>query len=275
MSNWFITGITRGFGKVLTQELLAQGHAVFGTTRSGSSDIRHPNLTVGKLDVAQAQPAARIVKHMLQHFTTLDVVVNNAGFGIVGAVEEVSRTEFNQVFNTNVFGTLNVLKAVLPQLRRQRSGHIVNFSSVGGMVGIPGFGAYNASKFAIEGLSEALAAELVPLGIHVTLVEPGPFRTDFLAKSSLLRAAKVIADYTDTSGKTRTYAEERHGLQAGNPELAVKVIIEAIASKKPPLHLPLGKDSIERIRKKMALIENEITEWEHASSATDFPSGSA
>jgi NAD(P)-dependent dehydrogenase (short-subunit alcohol dehydrogenase family) len=272
MSKWFISGISRGFGKVLAQEVLAQGNSVFGTTRSGSSDLRHPNLIVAKLDVTQAQPTARTIKHMLTHFTTVDVVVNNAGFGIVGAVEEVSRAEFDKVFNTNIFGTINVLKAVLPQLRRQRNGHIINFSSVGGLVGIPGFGAYNASKFAIEGLSEALAAELAPLGILVTIVEPGPFRTDFLAKNSLLRAAKVIGDYADTSGKTRTYAEERHGSQAGDPALAMKVIIEAVSNRNPPLHLPLGKESIERIRRKLKLIEDEITEWQHSSSATDFPS---
>ena len=272
MSNWFITGISRGFGKVLTQELLAQGHSVFGTTRSGSSDIQHPNLTVAKLDVTQAQPTARIIKQMSIHFTTVDVIVNNAGFGIVGAVEEVSRAEFDKVFNTNIFGTINVLKAVLPQLRRQRSGHIINLSSVGGFIGIPGFGAYNASKFAVEGLSEALAAEVAPLGIKVTIVEPGPFRTDFLAKDSLLRAAKIITDYTETSGKTRTYAEERNGSQTGDPILAVKVIIQAASRSNPPLHLPLGKDSIERIRKKLKLVEDEITEWQALSSATDFPS---
>ena len=271
MSNWFITGISRGFGKMLAQEVLAQGHSVFGTTRSGSSDIRHTNLLVAKLDVTQAQRTAQVIKQMMLKFATLDVVVNNAGFGIVGAVEEVSRAEVDKVFNTNVFGTLNVLKATLPHLRRQKSGHIINFSSVGGFIGIPGFGAYNASKFAIEGLSEALAAEVKPLGIHVTIVEPGPFRTDFLAKDSLLRAAKVIGDYGDTSGRTRVYAEERHGAQAGNPQLAVKVIIQAASSKNPPLHLPLGRESIERIRTKLKLIEDEITEWQGLSMATDFP----
>jgi NAD(P)-dependent dehydrogenase (short-subunit alcohol dehydrogenase family) len=271
MSNWFISGISRGFGKVLAEELLAQGHSVFGTIRSGSSDIQHPNLIVATLDVTHAQRCAQAIKHMLIHFTTVDVIVNNAGFGIVGAVEEVSRAEFDQVLNTNLFGTINILKAVLPQLRRQHTGHIINFSSVGGFIGIPGFGAYNASKFAVEGLSEALAAEVAPLGIKVTIVEPGPFRTDFLAKDSLLRAAKSIADYTDTSGKTRTYAEERHGSQAGDPKLAVKVIIQAASSKNPPLHLPLGKDSIERIRRKLKLVEDEISEWQSISSATDFP----
>jgi NAD(P)-dependent dehydrogenase (short-subunit alcohol dehydrogenase family) len=271
MSNWFISGISRGFGKALAQEVLAQGHSVFGTTRSGSSDMDHPNLIVAKLDVTQAQSTARAIKRMMIHFTRVDVIVNNAGFGIVGAVEEVSRSEFEKVFNTNVFGTLNVLKASLPQLRRQRSGHIINFSSVGGLVGIPGFGAYNASKFAIEGMSEALAAEVAPLGIHVTLVEPGPFRTDFLANDSLLRATKVIADYADTSGKTRTYAEERHGAQAGDPELAVKVIVQAAASKNPPLHLPLGRESIERIRNKLKALEDDITAWQGLASATDFP----
>jgi NAD(P)-dependent dehydrogenase (short-subunit alcohol dehydrogenase family) len=271
MGNWFISGISRGFGKVLAQEVLAQGHSVFGTTRSGASEIRHSNLIVTKLDVTQAQSTARVTKHMMTHFASLDVVVNNAGFGIVGAVEEVSRSEIDKVFNTNVFGTLNVLKATLPYLRRQRRGHIINFSSVGGFIGIPGFGAYNASKFAIEGLSEALAAEVKPLGINVTIVEPGPFRTDFLASNSLLRAVKVIDDYKDTSGKTRSYADARHGSQPGDPALAVKVILQAASSTKPPLHLPLGSDSIERIRAKLKLVDDEITEWQGLSLDTDFP----
>jgi len=271
MSNWFITGISRGFGKILAEEVLAEGHSVFGTTRSGSSDMRHPNLVVARLDVTQAQRTAQVIKKMMLQFATLDVVVNNAGFGIVGAVEEVSRAEIDKVFNTNIFGTLNVLKATLPHLRRQKSGHIINFSSVGGFIGIPGFGAYNASKFAIEGLSEALAAEVKPLGIHVTIVEPGPFRTDFLAKDSLLRAAKVISDYGATSGRTRAYAEERHGAQPGNPQLAVKVIVQVASTRNPPLHLPLGRESIERIRTKLKLIEEEITQWQTLSLATDFP----
>lgn len=271
MSHWFITGISRGFGKVLAQEVLAQGHSVFGTTRSGLSDLRHPSLIVGRLDVTQAQRTAQVIKQMMMQFATLDVVVNNAGFGIVGAVEEVSRAEIDNVFNTNVFGTINVLKATLPHLRRQRSGHIINFSSVGGFIGIPGFGAYNASKFAIEGLSEALAAEVKPLGIHVIIVEPGPFRTDFLADNSLQRAKRIIDDYSDTSGQVRQRTLERDGHQAGNPEAAVKVIVQAASSKAPPLHLPLGRESIERFRRKLRFIEDEIAEWQDLSLATDFP----
>jgi NAD(P)-dependent dehydrogenase (short-subunit alcohol dehydrogenase family) len=271
MSNWFITGISRGFGKSLTQEVLAQGHSVVGTTRSGSSDIKHAQLIVKKLDVTDAARTRQVIKQSIERLSSIDVVVNNAGFGIVGAVEEVSRAEFDQVFDTNVFGTLNVLQAVLPQLRRQRHGHIVNFSSVGGFIGIPGFGAYNASKFAVEGLSEALAGELEPLGIRVTIVEPGPFRTDFLAGDSLLRAETIIDDYKDTSGQTRQYANERHGHQAGDPEAAVKVIVQATLSQTPPLRLPLGKDSIERIRRKLKQMDDEISRWQALGLATDFP----
>jgi NAD(P)-dependent dehydrogenase (short-subunit alcohol dehydrogenase family) len=270
MRNWFITGISRGFGKALALEVLAQGHSVVGTTRSGLSDIKHPQLIVKKLDVTDAARSRQVIEQSVESLSTIDVVVNNAGFGIVGAVEEVSRAEFNQVFDANVFGTLNVLQSVLPHLRRQRRGHIINFSSVGGFIGIPGFGAYNASKFAIEGLSEALAGELRPLGIHVTIVEPGPFRTDFLAGDSLLRAKIIIDDYKDTSGQTRQYASDRHGHQAGNPGAAVKVIVQAASSATPPLHLPLGKDAIDRIRRKLKQMDDEINQWQGQALATDF-----
>jgi NAD(P)-dependent dehydrogenase (short-subunit alcohol dehydrogenase family) len=270
MSNWFITGISRGFGKSLALEVLAQGHSVVGTTRSGSSDITHAQLTIKKLDVTDAARTKQVIQQSIERLSNINVVVNNAGFGIVGAVEEVSRAEFTQVIGTNVFGTLNVLQAVLPHLRQQRRGHIINFSSVGGFVGIPGFGAYNASKFAVEGLSEALAGELKPLGIHVTIVEPGPFRTDFLAGDSLLRAKTIIDDYKDTSGQTRLYASDRHGHQAGNPEAAVKVIVQAASSATPPLHLPLGKDAIERIRRKLKQMDDEINQWQGLTLATDF-----
>ena len=270
MSNWFITGISRGFGRILTQELLKQGHKVAGTTRDGKSDLSHDHLKVVKLDVTDASQAVTAFGEATSHLTTVDVVVNNAGFGIVGAIEEVSAEEAHQIFDTNFFGTLNVIQAALPQLRKQKSGHIMNFSSVGGFVGLPGFGIYNAAKFAVEGMSEALSAELAPLGIKVTIIEPGAFRTEFLTSDSLLTVKKVISEYDVTSGKMRSYTVEKNGSQPGDPELGVKVIIEAAQAAKPPLRLPLGKDSIDRIRSKIKQVESDIANWESKSVATSF-----
>ena len=184
MSNWLITGISRGFGKQLSEELLKNGHHVAGTTRNGLSDLRHANLTVFKLDVTNPEDVHAAVLDIVETVGPIDVVVNNAGFGMVGAVEEVSPDEARHVFATNVFGTLNVIQAVLPSLRDQRSGLIINFSSVGGMAGSAGFGIYNATKFAVEGMSEALALEVKPFGIDVMIVEPGYFRTEFLSAES-------------------------------------------------------------------------------------------
>jgi NAD(P)-dependent dehydrogenase (short-subunit alcohol dehydrogenase family) len=271
MSNWFITGVSRGFGKILTQELLAQGHHVVGTTRSGDCDLSHANLTIVKLDVTDVAQTTSAIDTAVKKLGTLDVVVNNAGFGIVGAIEEVSRDEIDTIFETNFYGTYNVLQAVLPTLRKQGRGHIMNFSSVGGFLGLPGFGAYNAAKFAVEGMSEALAAEVKPLGINVTIIEPGPFRTDFLTSDSLLRAKKEIDGYKATAGQTRDYADKRNGSQPGDPALAVKVILQAAASPTPPLRLPLGADAIERIRGKLKSVESDIAQWEEFSAKTSFP----
>jgi NAD(P)-dependent dehydrogenase (short-subunit alcohol dehydrogenase family) len=271
MANWFITGVSRGFGKILTQELLAQGHNVVGTTRNGSCDISHDNLTILKLDVTDVAQTKNAIDAAVKKLSTLDVVVNNAGFGIVGAIEEVSRNEIDTIFETNFYGTYNVVQAALPVLRAQGRGHIMNFSSVGGFLGLPGFGAYNAAKFAVEGLSEALAAEVKPLGINVTIIEPGPFRTDFLTNESLLRAKKEIDAYKTTAGQMREYADTRNGNQPGDPALAVKVIIQAAESKAPPLRLPLGADAIERIRGKLKSVESDIAQWEEFSAKTSFP----
>lgn len=270
MSHWMVTGISRGFGKQLSEELLKNGHCVSGTTRNGLSDLRHPNLTVFKLDVTNPEDVHAVVLDIIETVGPIDVVVNNAGFGMVGAVEEVSPDEARHVFATNVFGTLNVIQAVLPSLREQRSGLIINFSSVGGMAGSAGFGIYNATKFAVEGMSEALALEVKPFGIRVMIVEPGYFRTEFLSSQSMSKAERVIEDYASTAGMTRANVGSRDGSQPGDPAKAVQVIIQAAESEATPLRLPLGADAFARIDEKIAKVRADMAAWRELATATSF-----
>jgi NAD(P)-dependent dehydrogenase (short-subunit alcohol dehydrogenase family) len=269
-ANWFVTGISRGFGKTLCEALLQQGHRVIGTTRSGSSDVSHENLTVMQLDVTDQQQTEQVIQQAIAKLGRIDVVVNNAGFGMVGAVEEVSTEEAQATFDTNFFGTFNVIRAVLPHFRANRSGHIVNFSSVGGITGSAGYGLYNAAKFAVEGLSEALDLELKPFGIKVTIVEPGYFRTDFLSSGSIKTAAKRVDAYAETAGVARNNVSVRSGHQPGDPAKAVRVIIQAVASSTPPLRLPLGPDCYARIDNKLARLQSDIDHWRDIASATQF-----
>jgi NAD(P)-dependent dehydrogenase (short-subunit alcohol dehydrogenase family) len=272
MSNWLVTGIARGFGKRLSEELLKNGHHVAGTTRNGLSDLRHPNLTIFKLDVTNPEDVHAAVLDIIETAGPIDVVVNNAGFGMVGAVEEVSPDEARHVFATNMFGTLNVIQAVLPSFRERRSGLIINFSSVGGMAGSAGFGIYNATKFAAEGMSEALALEVKPFGIDVMIVEPGYFRTEFLSSQSMSKAERVIEDYAPTTGVTRANVGSRDGSQPGDPAKAVRVIIAAAESESPPLRLPLGADAFARIDEKIAKVQSDMAAWRELASATSFES---
>jgi short-subunit dehydrogenase len=200
------------------------------------------------------------------------VLVNNAGYGVAGAVEEVSEAEFMPMFETNVFGLLRVTRAFLPHLRKQRSGHILNLSSIGGLVASPGMGYYNATKFAVEGMSEALAGELAPLGIRVTIIEPGPFRTDFLGRSGVV-ATDRIADYDGTAGNMRKYFAENDGKQRGDPLRAVQAMMQVVESPAPPLRLLLGASALQRSRAKLANWEKEIAAWEKVSVGADFPEG--
>ena len=187
----------------------------------------------------------------------------------MGAVEELDALELEDVFKTNFFGAREVIRALLPTLRAQRAGWIVNISSVGGFTGTPGAGAYNASKFALEGLSEALAQELAPLGIRVLIVEPGYFRTDFL-NDSMRTAKATIADYADTAGSTIKTIAERNGKQPGDPRKAARAIIKAIESLHPPLRLVLGGDAVERVTNKLAAVRHDLDDWREVSMGTDF-----
>jgi len=270
---WFISGISRGFGRELATAAIEQGDSVIGTTRNGKSDMETPpeRLHVFALDVTHSQDVFSIVEKAWQIHGHIDIIVNNAGFGLLGAVEEVDESQARQVFETNFFGLLSVVRAALPRLRAQASGHIINISSVGGFTGSPGYGLYNASKFAVEGLSEALAAELEPLGIHVTIVEPGYFRTNFLSDNSLQRASRVIEAYAATSGRTRESADERDGQQAGDPALAAKAIILAAQSQHPPLRLILGSDAMARVRTKLTQVAKELEAWRSVGENTLYP----
>ncbi len=263
---WFITGISRGLGRELAAAAIAHGDSVIGTTRNGKSDLDAPGLRVLALDVTRREDAIAVVAEAWKIHGRVDVVVNNAGFGVVGAVEEIEEQLARDVFETNFFGLLHVTQAALPHLRAQASGHIVNISSVGGIVGFPGFSLYHATKFAVEGLSESLAHELKPLGIHVTIVEPGAFRTDFLTGDSLRRAANVIDAYASTAGAT-----QRDGNQPGDPALAAKAIVAIAHEPDPPLRLALGSDSLDRIRGKLAHVAQDLETWKQLTLSAAFP----
>lgn len=269
---WFISGISRGFGRELALAAIEQGDSVIGTTRNGQSDLGTSTgrLNVFALDVTNRQDVASVVAKAWETHGNIDIVVNNAGFGLLGAVEEVEESQARQVFETNFFGLLSVVQSALPRLRAQGTGHIINISSIGGFAGFPGYGLYSASKFAVEGLSEALAAELQPLGMHVTIVEPGYFRTNFLSGNSLRRASRVIEAYAATSGKTRQSADDRDGEQPGDPALAAKAIIAVTRSQNPPLRLILGADAIARVRTKLGQVAKDLEAWESVSLNTGY-----
>ncbi|MGI4829672.1 MAG: oxidoreductase [Janthinobacterium lividum] len=274
-NNWFITGASTGFGRLLAEYLLSQGANVVATARKVAQleDLRTRfpgSVTVLPLDVTSGSSIDHAVSDAIGHVGHIDVLVNNAGYGVCGAVEEVSEQEYSQMFNTNLFGLINLTQAFLPMFRERRSGAIINLSSIGGLIGSAGWGFYNASKFAVEGLSEALSAELGPMGVHVMVVEPGPFRTDFLGRSGQ-EAGRRIADYETTVGKTREYFKTQAGKQAGDPQRAVEAIVEAINSPEPPKHLLLGKLALSRYRAYLEQRTAEINKWQNLTNGADFP----
>jgi NAD(P)-dependent dehydrogenase (short-subunit alcohol dehydrogenase family) len=271
---WLITGCSSGFGLALASAVLARGQRVIATARQpsalGDLAARFPETCRAlALDVTNSSQVKSAVAEAADAFGRLDVVVNNAGYGLVGAFEEVSEEQIARIFATNFFGALEVVRAALPILRAQRSGHIVNISAAAVISNYAGFSIYGASKWALEGVSESLAAELKPLGIKVTIVQPGPFRTDFIARS-LERAGSHIADYDRTSGKFQRFLETMDGKQPGDPDKAAEAIVAAVESDAPPLRLVLGKYANEKARKKLADREGERATWEHVGLATDF-----
>lgn len=276
-NNWFITGASSGFGRLLAEYLLQNGATVVATARN-VDDITDlttkyaAGAIITQLDVTNQHSIEHAVSKAMGHAGHIDVLVNNAGYGICGAVEEVTEQEYKPMFDTNLFGLINVTKAFLPMFRERRSGAIINFSSIGGLIGSPGWGYYNATKFAVEGLSEALHAELAPLGVHVMVVEPGPFRTDFLGRSGQ-EAGRHISDYEPTVGKTREYFRNQAGKQPGDPQRAVEAIVRAVNAPEPPKHLLLGRMALERFRNRQQQWTEELDKWQDVTTGADYPEG--
>ncbi len=271
---WFLTGASRGFGLEIARKILAQGDRVVATARRAEQILAElPDagdaLLAIDLDVTNADQAAQAVQSAVDAFGRIDVLVNNAGRGLLGAVEEASDTSVRAVYEVNVFGTLTMQRAVLPIMRRQRSGHIINISSVGGLLGSAGWGIYCSTKFAMEGFSEALAKEVRPLGIWVTIVEPGYFRTDFLDASSLGTEENVIADYEATAGATRAHAADVNHAQPGDPIKAAGAIVDIASADEPPVHLLLGADCVAAVEAKIEDLRVDIEAWRPLSTSTD------
>jgi len=271
---WFVTGSSTGLGRALVEVLLEKGYQVSASARK-PSDLDTLKQKYGKqilcpqLDVTNQEQVRTSVQQTLDHFGRIDVLVNNAGYGLIGGVEEVTDEEIRRQFETNFFGALDVTRVILPHFRKQGSGHIVNISSIGGFRAIAGAAIYNATKFALEALSEALAKEVAPLGIRVVLVEPGPFRTDFGGRS-IDDTPKRMAEYMETAGKMREYYQAAHGKQVGDPRKAGEAIIKAVESKENFLRLPLGQATLNGIREKMDQVEKDLALWEQVAIKTAF-----
>jgi NAD(P)-dependent dehydrogenase (short-subunit alcohol dehydrogenase family) len=272
---WFITGASRGIGALIAEAALADGNAVVAAGRNAAAIVERfgesAALLPVALDVTDEEQAKAAVQAAIEKFGRIDVLVNNAGFGLLGAVEESSDKDVRRMYDTNVFGLLNVTRAVLPTMRANRSGHVVNISSVGGYRAAAGFGVYSSTKFAVEGITEALHAELKPLGIHATVVEPGYFRTDFLDASSLLVAPDIIEDYDETSGAVRRKAVQINHNQPGDPKKLADAMINLADAANPPLRLPLGTDTLAAIAAKNAYVTQETEAWKDLAASTDFP----
>ena len=271
---WLITGASRGLGARMAEAALAHGDAVVATARNAADVVKrfgdHPALLGVSLDVTDEAQAARAVDAAIARFGRIDVLVNNAGFGLLGAVEEATADEVRKLYETNVFGLLNVTRAVLPSMRARRSGHVLNLSSLGGHQSGLGFGLYCSTKFAVEGINQALHKELAPLGIHVTAVEPGYFRTEFLEGNSLTVSPKFIADYEGTSGQVRIAARSISLNQPGDPAKLAQAVIRLVESPKPPMRLPLGTDTLQVIRDHIDELQRETAEWAELAASTDY-----
>jgi len=274
--SWFITGASKGFGFEIAKAALAVGDKVVATVRNNSSALyaslkEDANLFVVEMDVTKETDVKVAVTKAVEHFGKLDIVVNNAGYGIVGAIEEVSDAEARKQYDTNVFGVLNVLRATLPFLRKQRSGHIINVSSLFAFDPLIGWALYGSTKNALEGISQGLVKELEPFGIGVTVIEPGLFRTGFTGKGSYVVAQNAINDYESTwVGKMRKSTDAFHGTQPGDPSKLAAVVVKLGHTENPPLHLPIGTDSINNYNIFRDKLANDVNAWMEDSISTDY-----
>jgi NAD(P)-dependent dehydrogenase (short-subunit alcohol dehydrogenase family) len=273
---WFITGASKGFGFEITKAALEAGDKVVATVRSNGSALyaslgEKANLFVVEMDVTNESSVKDAVERAIDQFGKLDIVVNNAGYGIVGAIEEVSDAEARKQYDTNVFGVLNVLRATLPFLRKQRSGHVINVSSLFAFDPLTGWALYGSTKNAVEGISHGLAKELEPFGIGVTVIEPGLFRTGFTGKGSYVVAQNAISDYENTRvGYMRSHTDAFHGSQPGDPSKLAAVVVKLGHTKNPPLHLPIGSDSVNNYNIFTQSLANDVKTWMKDSLSTDY-----
>ncbi len=270
---WFITGASRGFGALIAEQALERGDNVVATARDPASVISRlgdsPNLLAVALDVTNDAQAHAAADAAVARFGRIDILLNNAGFGLLGTVEEATSQEIERIYATNVFGLLAVTCAVLPHMRRQRSGHVLNISSIGGYAASAGWGVYCSTKFAVEGLTEALALELKPLGIHATVIEPGFFRTDFLDARSLSVSPSQIDDYAETAGAMRSFAASANHAQPGDPAKLARALLTLVDAGDPPLRMPFGSDAVRRIETKNAFVAQELARWRDLAVSTD------
>jgi NAD(P)-dependent dehydrogenase (short-subunit alcohol dehydrogenase family) len=269
---WLITGCSSGFGRAIAEAALEAGQRVIATARDVRriSDLEHEGRCITlPLDITEADSISPTVQEAAKQWGTLDVIVNNAGYGLIGAVEECDDAQTRRNFETNFFGPLNVIRAALPVLRAQRGGYIVNISAAAAISNYAGFGIYGGAKAALELMSESLRAELAPHGIKITLVQPGPFRTDFIARG-LEKATGQIEDYTGSAHKFARFLDGMSGKQPGDPVKAAAAIVKVVLSGEAPLHLPLGKYVIKKLRDKAAALTREAEHWESVASDTEF-----
>ena len=275
---WFITGCSKGFGKFITEELLKTTDDNVVATARDPKALNYlikeysSRLKVLRLDVAIQVEIKKAVEESIARFKTIDVLVNNAGYGLIGALEECSMDEIRAIFETNVFGLMEVTKAILPHMRAKGSGHIINLSSSAGVMSSPGLGIYNSTKFAVEGLSEALSLDLDDFGIKVTIIEPGPFRTDFAGGS--IKKPMLNADYANSKASgIREYIEKFNNTQPGDPLKAAQIMIQVANMANPPLRLALGNLSVDRIADKLNNHMKELKKYESLSRSADFEQG--
>jgi NAD(P)-dependent dehydrogenase (short-subunit alcohol dehydrogenase family) len=271
---WLITGVSSGLGLAFAQAALGAGHTVIGTVRKESDRAGFERLAQGRahalvLDISDFAAIEPAVARAAQAIGPIDVLVNNAGYGHEGTLEESPLDDLRRQFDVNVFGAVAMIKAVLPQMRERRTGHIVNVTSMAGMAALPGISYYSGSKFALEGITESLAQEVAPFGIRVIALAPGSFRTDWAGRS-MVRANRHIADYDALFDPIRDARKAKSGAQAGAPDKPAQVLLEILDADKPPVHLLLGSDALKIVRSRLRALTAELDQWESVSLATDY-----
>lgn len=270
---WFVTGASKGIGLALVQYLLHKGHKVAATSRNTAALEKQltgnkENLLALEVDITSDEAVKNAVNKTVETFGRLDVVVNNAGYLVLGALEEITAQEFQHSMEVNVYGTVNVIRAAMPYLRAQRSGYVINFSSVAGYTGYGNAGSYHAVKFAVIGLSEALAIEAKPFGVHVTVVAPGYFRTNFLDKGSVMITQNTISEYNTAA--LETAMQQMDGNQQGDPAKLVAALVQLSEEENPPVHLLMGPDAYHSVTEKRKVESEEFEAWKHMTLSTDF-----